>query len=84
MAHHSIDIRRIEGDDAICTAHIDDWSCLVLQSADPDLIEVELIHGIGTEHDVILVIPSLLLQSMGDKINTVLPRLIGFAYEHEM
>ena len=83
MTSHSIDIRRVEGDDAICSAHIEDWSALVLQSADPDLVEVQMIHGEGTEHDMIIVIPIALLISLDKKLDQVLPGVVGFAFEHD-
>ena len=84
MTHHLVEIRRVEGKDAVCSAHIDEWSCLVLQTAKPDQIEIEMIHSEEAGYDMTLVIPSLLLESLGDKLVEVLPRLVGFAYEHEL
>ncbi len=79
VSDHLIDIRRADGDDAICSGHIDDWKCLVLQSG-VDVKQVEMTPG-NDDWDAFILVPWRLVEEMNGDLTTYVPMLITFAYK---
>lgn len=80
---HLVKVSAADGDDTICKAEIDDWSCLIIQNPVLDAV-IDVLSGEGSDYDAIIVIPTLWVEALGEDIITVIPRLVGFAYEFEL
>ncbi len=74
-----IEIRPHEGDDAICSAYIGEWKCLVLQSAE-DRQDVSVLPG-NADWDAFVVIPWAQVEAMNGDLTEYVPMLVTFAFK---